>query len=101
MVSTFINPPVLSLSSFSIDKDTGYISVKSKLDRETLANYKLTIRASDRGIPQLSSSMVVPIKILDVNDNAPKFTSSHYSGRIAEDAFVGSSVVQVTFKELR
>jgi hypothetical protein len=43
----------------------------------------------------LSSSKVVPIKILDVNDNPPIFTKSPYFGEIAEDAAVGSRVVQV------
>ena len=70
--------------------------MKSSLDRETLANYKLTIRASDEGTPALSSSKDVPIKILDVNDNYPIFTSQQYAGRISEDAAVGSQVVQVS-----
>jgi hypothetical protein len=69
--------------------------VKSGLDRETLANYELVIRASDQGTRVLSSSKVVPIKILDVNDNPPIFTKSPYSGEIAEDAAVGSLIVQV------
>ena len=83
-------------SRFSIAKSTGVISVNSKLDRETLANYKLTVRASDKGNPALSTSKDVPIKILDVNDNDPIFTSKQYSGRIAEDAAIGSRVVQVS-----
>lgn len=66
------------------------------LDRETLANYKLTVRASDKGSPQLSSRKDVPIKILDVNDNDPIFTQQTYSGEISEDAAVGSRVVQVS-----
>lgn len=81
--------------SFSIDQNSGDISVTSPLDREILANYKLTIRASDGGTPKLSSSKSVKVKILDVNDNAPIFTSRLYSGRISEDAAVGSRIVQV------
>ena len=69
--------------------------MKSGLDREILANYKLVIRASDQGTSVLSSSKIVPIKILDVNDNSPIFTKLPYSGEIAEDAAVGSLVVQV------
>ena len=69
--------------------------MKSGLDRETLANYKLVIRASDQGTPVLSPSKIVTIKILDVNDNSPIFTKLPYSGEIAEDAAVGSLVVQV------
>ena len=81
---------------FSINPNTGAISVSAGLDRETLANYKLTIRASDGGSPPLSSKKNVPIKVLDVNDNAPIFTSRSYSGLISEDAAVGSRVVQVS-----
>ena len=81
---------------FAINHDSGDISVASKLDRERLANYRLTIRASDKGNPvSLSSRKEVSIKILDVNDNAPIFTPSQYSGQIAEDSAVGSRVVQV------
>jgi hypothetical protein len=84
-----------SLFSFSINRNTGVISVNSALDRETLAHYKLTIRASDRGEPVLFSRKDVPIKILDVNDNDPIFTLDPYSGQISEDAAVSSRVVQV------
>ena len=69
--------------------------MNSALDRETLAHYKLTIRASDQGKPVLSPSKDVPIKILDVNDNDPIFTLEPYSAQISEDAAVSSRVVQV------
>jgi hypothetical protein len=88
------------LFSFAIDSSTGEVSVKSPLDREKLANYKLTIRASDQGSRVLSSTQDVPIKILDVNDNSPIFTSAQYSGKIFEDAAIGSSVVQVSAEQL-
>ena len=70
--------------------------MKSSLDRETLANYKLTVQAKDRGSPALSSSRFVFVNVKDVNDNDPIFTKSLYNGLVAEDASVGSGVAQVS-----
>ena len=93
-------PPLLSFSfiplgRFEINVNTGHIQVKSLLDREKLANYKLNVRANDRGAPSLFSNKVVLINVKDVNDNSPVFTKSLYNGIIAEDASKGSVVVQV------
>ncbi|XP_028398312.1 protocadherin Fat 4-like [Dendronephthya gigantea] len=82
-------------TAFSINSGTGVIILKSNLDRESIASYKLTVTAADRGTPSRSSSREVTITVTDVNDNYPVFTADPYHGKIAEDASVGSSVVQV------
>ena len=66
------------------------------MDRESIASYKLTVSAADLGTPSRSSSSDVIITVTDVNDNYPIFTADPYLGNIAEDASVGSSVVQVS-----
>lgn len=71
--------------------------MQASLDREMLSNFKLTVSASDQGNPTLSSRQVIPVKILDVNDNSPKFTFTTYVGSIAEDAANQSRVVQVFY----
>ena len=85
----------LFLYRFAINKTSGVITVQSGLDRESVAGYKLTIKAADLGTPSKSSSRDVIITVIDVNDNDPKFTADQYQGKIAEDASVGSPVVQV------
>lgn len=62
------------LRQFSIDSETGKISIIRKLDRETLTQYQMVVRAEDAG--GLYSTASVNIKILDANDNAPEFDES-------------------------
>ena len=61
-------------SFFKIDKDTGDLYLKDKLDFEKQNYFKLIISAIDKGIPSLYSSnqCVVEIFIYDENDNAPE-----------------------------
>ncbi|NXA57682.1 PCDG4 protein, partial [Nothocercus julius] len=48
-----------------------YYSVETsrELDREAVAEYNVTVRATDGGSPSLWSSAVLPLRVLDVNDN--------------------------------
>lgn len=86
---------VFLVCSFNIDASSGAITVKSKLDRETYAEFSLTVQAKDSGVPSLSASAVVKVIIDDVNDNAPKFSKQMFYGSIREDASPGSMVVEV------
>lgn len=58
---------------FDIDHKTGLIMTMKVLDREAVSAYYLTVIASDRGIPPLSSSASVTIYVTDENDNSPVF----------------------------
>ncbi|BFZ24591.1 hypothetical protein BsWGS_27630 [Bradybaena similaris] len=52
----------------------GAIKVSAGLDRETKSSYEFLVVAYDLGEPvSLSSTVVVRIKVSDVNDNSPKF----------------------------
>ncbi|KAF3838374.1 hypothetical protein F7725_010142 [Dissostichus mawsoni] len=44
-----------------------------QLDRELLADYNITITATDEGSPPLSSSKTVQLSVADINDNPPVF----------------------------
>ncbi|TPP65528.1 Cadherin, partial [Fasciola gigantica] len=61
------------LYTFFIAKDGRIYLGHAKLDREKYPMYELMVRAEDHGVPRLSSTSVVKIHILDVNDNAPRF----------------------------
>lgn len=43
-----------------------------------------------------SSSVSVRVKVIDENDNVPKFTKSLYRAAIAENTTIGSHVLQVS-----
>ncbi|XP_025086687.1 LOW QUALITY PROTEIN: protocadherin-7-like [Pomacea canaliculata] len=51
----------------------GVIKTNGTLDREKRDRYDFEIVAHDLGRPHLSSSIVVTVRILDINDNSPVF----------------------------
>ncbi|XP_076298680.1 FAT atypical cadherin kugelei isoform X2 [Lasioglossum baleicum] len=79
-------------SVFGVDPDTGDLNVIGYLDRERESEYFLNISVYDLGKPQKSTSKMLPVTILDVNDNAPKFEKSLASFRISETALNGTNV---------
>lgn len=74
---------------FSIDSTTGEVRTQGDIDRESSAVYQLVVEASDG---TLSSSTMLDVHLLDVNDNDPDFTMSAYSFLVAEDEMVGEDV---------
>lgn len=62
------------LRQFAIDSESGAMTIIRKLDRETLTQYQMIIRAEDAG--GLFATASVHIKVLDANDNAPEFDES-------------------------
>ena len=71
-------------SAFDIDPDSGEITVNRALDRETQAQYMLTVEAQDSGTPPRTGSASVTIHVTDVNDNAPVFSPSIPVGHLLE-----------------
>ncbi|XP_041442043.1 protocadherin gamma-B5 isoform X19 [Xenopus laevis] len=67
----------------------------SSLDREEMQEYNITIKATDRGSPPLSTIKTIRLLILDVNDNPPVFVQTKYVVYIPENNPTGSSLFQV------
>ncbi|KAM7000089.1 protocadherin gamma-C5-like isoform 4-T4 [Tautogolabrus adspersus] len=55
------------------------------LDRETVPEYTVVIKATDAGSPPLSSQTTFVVKLSDVNDNAPTFSQPSYSVDVPEN----------------
>ncbi|XP_064376848.1 protocadherin gamma-A10-like [Dromaius novaehollandiae] len=66
-----------------------------ELDREEVSEYNVTVRATDGGSPALRSSAVLPLRVLDVNDNAPVFAEARYSAWLPENNAKGALVLTV------
>ncbi|XP_015840543.1 fat-like cadherin-related tumor suppressor homolog isoform X2 [Tribolium castaneum] len=79
-------------SQFCVDMDTGELKVIGYLDRERESEYFLNITLYDLGKPQKSASRMLPITVLDVNDNAPVFERSLASFRVTENALNGTAI---------
>ncbi|CAN2391291.1 homophilic cell adhesion via plasma membrane adhesion molecules, partial [Pristimantis euphronides] len=62
------------------------------LDREKVSTYNVTILATDRGTPPLSSRRTITLEISDVNDNPPAFKKSTYFAYVQENNLPGASI---------
>ncbi|XP_060773605.1 desmoglein-2.1-like isoform X4 [Neoarius graeffei] len=81
--------PEQSGNMFTIDRETGKISVKEHtLDREVCDSYTLIVQGVDMdGAPSGNTGTgTVKIKVLDINDNAPTIEKDEYTGTIDEGA---------------
>ncbi|XP_037833447.1 protocadherin alpha-8-like, partial [Kryptolebias marmoratus] len=65
------------------------------LDREEVSHYEITIKATDRGEPNLSSSKTFNIQISDVNDNKPQFPQNPLLFYLVENNIAGMSLFSV------
>uniref|UniRef100_A0A7N8XGK3 Cadherin 2, type 1, N-cadherin (neuronal) n=1 Tax=Mastacembelus armatus TaxID=205130 RepID=A0A7N8XGK3_9TELE len=83
------NPQSPSSNMFTINNKTGdIITVAAGLDREKVTQYTLIIQATDmEGNPTygLSNTATTVIRITDVNDNPPEFTTDTFFGEIHEN----------------
>ncbi|KAM4807713.1 protocadherin Fat 4-like [Rhinophrynus dorsalis] len=82
-------------NKFSIGNIDGEVRLTGELDREDISNYTLTIIAKDKGDPSLSSAMDVIVIVLDINDNNPHFSQSHFKVEISENTLTGTDLIQV------
>ncbi|XP_067685433.1 protocadherin Fat 4-like [Haliotis asinina] len=81
---------------FHLDSVSGKISTTASLDRESVASYDVTVRASDGGTPAKTVDRTFTISVADYNDNAPVFTSAPYSNSPLETAATaGATIVSV------
>lgn len=84
--------PVSVRQLFSLDPNTGIIRTNGILDFEGSNFYELTVRAKDKGIPQMEGNCIVQIAIKDVNDHVPEILLTSLLGEIPEDTVVGTTV---------
>lgn len=78
---------------FKIDAHSGLITTLATLDRESRDEYRLIVRATDRGEPSLSGQTEVKVRVTDANDHAPRFVKEKFESSVFENALVDSSVM--------
>ncbi|KAF4082073.1 hypothetical protein AMELA_G00147500 [Ameiurus melas] len=81
---------------FSLNPNTGSLSILKALDREEQDSYNLTIVAEDHGTPQQSTTQVLSVQVIDVNDEAPWFELSEYEVQIQENQPAGTTILTVS-----
>ncbi|XP_076860670.1 protocadherin gamma-C3-like [Brachyhypopomus gauderio] len=82
--------------------DSNFYSLvnKEKVDKELMPFYVIPVTAKDLGTPPLSSTKILRVEIIDINDNSPTFTQSPYTFYIDENNKAGGSVFAVYAADL-
>ncbi|XP_068613936.1 protocadherin alpha-3-like [Brachionichthys hirsutus] len=84
---------------FSLNSETGEISVKGTLDYEETPAYEVRVQAKDQGTTPRSAHAKLLIEIIDVNDNAPEISVTSLMTPVKEDAELGTIVALVTVSD--
>ncbi|XP_030621253.1 protocadherin alpha-C2-like [Chanos chanos] len=74
--------------------------LKKALDREELAVHNLIITAVDGGVPPRSGTASILVRVLDTNDNAPRFDKKNYTINLSENSPIGSLVLKLNATDL-
>ncbi|XP_023370358.1 protocadherin beta-9-like [Otolemur garnettii] len=61
------------------------LETKRPLDRESQAEYNITITVTDLGTPRLQTQQNITVLVSDVNDNAPAFSQTSYTLFVREN----------------
>ncbi|XP_070607686.1 protocadherin-8-like [Erythrolamprus reginae] len=61
---------------FSLDPLSGRLALRAPVDYELQRAYELDVQVSDRGASPLAAACKVVVRLLDVNDNAPRVAIS-------------------------
>ncbi|XP_070959515.1 protocadherin alpha-C2-like isoform X5 [Oncorhynchus clarkii lewisi] len=92
---------------FNIEIQTGRdgakfadLILKKALDRELQAVHNLILTSVDGGVPARSGTANIIVRVLDTNDNAPKFNTDTYKIDIMENSPIGSLVVKLNATDL-
>ena len=81
------------ITFFEINEDNGEIVHITGFDFESFPQINITVRASDRGTPRLSSTTQVVFNVTNVDEVAPFFPSSCNDVGVSENIPVDSEVI--------
>lgn len=93
---------------FIIDSVTGEIKTSNVLDRESIDEYRFTVRVSDEGTPSLTALFggIVVVTIQDENDSPPviavcanETTECNFEALLAEGTPIGTNVLTLSIDD--
>lgn len=87
-----------SFDHFRIEPKTGkiYVATDGGLDYDVHSQYNMMIKAEDGGVPRLSGTATVIIKLIDINNKKPVFNQNEYSIPINEKIRPHTSILKVS-----
>ncbi|KAI1899055.1 hypothetical protein AGOR_G00078740 [Albula goreensis] len=80
---------------FEIDPLNGIIKTTQVLDYEDIQQFHLKVKATDHGVPPLSTEALIVVNVTDINDNPPNFSKEQYHARLNEMATCGNIVIRI------
>ncbi|CAG2204255.1 PCDHD1 [Mytilus edulis] len=72
------------------------VVIKSPLNRETKPEHQVLVSCHDKGVQAMTSTAEFIVKVLDENDNKPKFTKDTYTVSIQENNKRGTALLKVS-----
>lgn len=78
---------------------SGVVKTNIVLDREIRDTYRLTVIATDEGVPQMTGTTRIRINIIDVNDNQPTFPP-HSVKTVSESTEIGTVLTTITANDV-
>ncbi|XP_051058094.1 desmoglein-3 [Phodopus roborovskii] len=78
---------------FVVDPNSGDINITAIVDREQTPSFLITCRALNALGQDVERPLILTVKILDVNDNAPIFSQTIFNGEIEENSASNSLVM--------
>lgn len=83
-------------SIFAIDRVDGAIFLLSGLDFEKVQDYFFEVRAELTSNESISLQSVVRVRVMNINDNPPQFSSSFYTQVVQEFTPMGRTILTVS-----
>ncbi|XP_073505813.1 protocadherin gamma-C5-like isoform X37 [Phyllobates terribilis] len=93
------NTPDAARKIFDLNSQTGEIFVKGNVDYEEARYYDLSMRAVDKGVPEMEGRCTVQVEILDVNDNSPEIIFTANYNPIPENVLEGTVIGLITVRD--
>ncbi|KTG40109.1 hypothetical protein cypCar_00032975 [Cyprinus carpio] len=85
-----------NVNAFSINPETGEITVQKDVDYEQSTAIELRIQAKDRGYNPRAAHCKVLVEVVDVNDNIPEISVTSLVNAVKEDAPIDTMVGMIT-----
>ncbi|TMS17133.1 Protocadherin Fat 2 [Larimichthys crocea] len=82
---------------FHLDHRTGELFTLAVLDRERVVEYNMVAKATDGGGRSCQADILLMVQ--DMNDNAPRFSSSHYEVTVFDNTTVRTPIAVIYAKD--